>query len=172
MAYSMTRSPARLCLRSREGKLCYYGRLEYDFLAFFCALLPTSLSRYVYSIIFVFLRLCSSHQLLYTLTKYVNVKTITTTTNNMCSQVRHPYMRHKGYVRIHLFRSMIQVNLYLYIPLHSLHTRTYIVYIQQCGARWYEPVIPVAPVSFRAHITTKLHELKTVLDEGRSRWRT
>ena len=48
--------------------------------------LPTDsiyLPRYVYGIIFVFLRLCSSHQQLYTLTKYVrsNVKTTTTTTN-------------------------------------------------------------------------------------------
>ena len=33
LAYSVTRSPARLC--SRDGKLCYYGRLEYDFLTFF-----------------------------------------------------------------------------------------------------------------------------------------
>ena len=41
MAYSVIRSPARLC--SRDGKFCYYGRLEYDFLAFCCALLPTFL---------------------------------------------------------------------------------------------------------------------------------
>ena len=39
MADSATRPPARLC--SRDGKLCYYGLLEYDFLAF--VLLPTSL---------------------------------------------------------------------------------------------------------------------------------
>ena len=32
MADRVTRSPARLC--SRDGKLCYYGRLEYGFLAF------------------------------------------------------------------------------------------------------------------------------------------
>ena len=61
----MTRSPARLC--SRDGKLCYYGRLEYDFLAFVpCFLLflfYASFSRYVY--LRVFLRLCSS------LSKYV-----------------------------------------------------------------------------------------------------
>ena len=81
---------------------------------------PTTfyLSRYVYSIIFVFLRLCSSHQLLYTLTKHVNLKA---TTNNICSQVRHTYIRNKGYVRIHLFRSMLQVNLYLYIRYILVH---------------------------------------------------
>ena len=49
MTDNMTRSPARLC--SRDGKLCYYGRLEYDFLAFVpCFLLflwSPSLSRYV-----------------------------------------------------------------------------------------------------------------------------
>ena len=33
----MTRSRARLC--SRDGKVRYHGRLEYDFLIF-CALLP------------------------------------------------------------------------------------------------------------------------------------
>ena len=32
---------ADLC--SRDGKLCCYGRLEYDFLAFSCAWLPTFL---------------------------------------------------------------------------------------------------------------------------------
>ena len=48
MAYSVTRSPGRLC--SRDGKLCCYGRLEYDFFAFVpCFLLSlfSSLSRYV-----------------------------------------------------------------------------------------------------------------------------
>ena len=42
MTYSVTRSPARRCLCSRDGKVCYYGRLEYDLLAFFvsCFLLP------------------------------------------------------------------------------------------------------------------------------------
>ena len=34
----------------------------------------------------------------------------------------------------------------------------------------YEPVIPVAPVSLRGHVKTKLHELKTVLDAGRGGW--
>ena len=33
LAEGVTRSPARLC--SRGGKLCYYVRLEYDFLVFF-----------------------------------------------------------------------------------------------------------------------------------------
>ena len=46
----VTSSPARLC--SRDGKIYYYGRLEYDFLAFVpCFLLfvcSPSLSRYVY----------------------------------------------------------------------------------------------------------------------------
>ena len=57
---SVTRFPARLC--GRDGKLCYYRRLEYDFLAFF-ALLPSflvsypSLSRY-----FSLLRVASSVQ--------------------------------------------------------------------------------------------------------------
>ena len=40
-----------------------------------------------------------------------------------------------------------------------------------CGTRWYGSVIPVAPVSFRAQITTKLYELKTALDARRGRWR-
>ena len=35
------RSPARLC--SRDGKLFYYRRVEYDFLAFFLPLLPSFL---------------------------------------------------------------------------------------------------------------------------------
>ena len=52
MAYSITRSPARLC--RRDGKLCFYGRLEYHFLAFVpCLLLfsfSPSFSRYVYLI--------------------------------------------------------------------------------------------------------------------------
>ena len=32
MADGVTRSPARFC--SRDGNICYCGRLEYDFLAF------------------------------------------------------------------------------------------------------------------------------------------
>ena len=42
MAYGVTRSPARLFICSGDGKLCYYGGLEYDFLAFFlpCFLHP------------------------------------------------------------------------------------------------------------------------------------
>ena len=40
-----------------------------------------------------------------------------------------------------------------------------------CGTRWYGSVIPVAPVSFRAQITTKLYELKTALDARRAQWR-
>ena len=50
MADGVTRSPARLC--SRDGKICYYRRLEYAFFAFVpCFLLVISypaLSRYVY----------------------------------------------------------------------------------------------------------------------------
>ena len=43
MADGVTRSPARLC--SRDGKIYYYGRLEYDFLAFVpCLLRSTSVS--------------------------------------------------------------------------------------------------------------------------------
>ena len=30
---------------------------------------------------------------------------------------------------------------------------------------WYEPVFQVAPVTVREHITTKLHDHKTALDE-------
>ena len=64
----------------------------------------------------------------------------------------------------------LQVNLYLYIPLHTIYSRTYIVQIQQCGTRWFEPVIPVTPGAIEGHITTKLHELKTALDAGRGGW--
>ena len=46
---SVTKSPPRLC--SRDGKVCYYGRLEYDFLAlvpcFLLLLVFPSLPRYV-----------------------------------------------------------------------------------------------------------------------------
>ena len=35
----------------------------------------------------------------------------------------------------------------------------------------YQAVIAVTPVAIRAHITTKPHELKTVLDAGRGGWR-
>ena len=49
MADRVARSPARL--RSRDGKLCYYRRLEYDFLVFcltsFFSSFPPPLSRYV-----------------------------------------------------------------------------------------------------------------------------
>ena len=49
MTDNMTRSPARLC--SRDGKLCYYGRLEYEFLAllpcFLLFIFSPSLSRRV-----------------------------------------------------------------------------------------------------------------------------
>ena len=58
--------------------------------------------------------------------------------------------------------------MYLNIPLHALYARTYIVHM--CGTG-YEPAIPVAHVSFTAHITTKLHELKTALDPSRGQWR-
>ena len=64
MADGRTRSPARLC--SRDGKICYYGRLEYDFLAFvlasyFSYLLLPYLGMFIF---FMFLRPCSSHLLL------------------------------------------------------------------------------------------------------------
>ena len=49
-AYGVTWSPAQYC--SRDEKLCNYGRLEYDFLAFVHCFLLSSfspcLSRYVY----------------------------------------------------------------------------------------------------------------------------
>ena len=69
MTYNVTRSPARLW--SRDGKLSYYGRLEYDFLVFVpCFLLLSfspSLFRYVY-----LLRVPSSvQQSSATLSKYV-----------------------------------------------------------------------------------------------------
>ena len=48
--------------------------------------------------------------------------------------------------------SFLQVSLYLYISLHTLFTRTYVVHIQQHrGTRWYEPVIPVASGAIRGH---------------------
>ena len=34
MTEGVIRSPARLC--SRDGNICFYGRLEHDFLAFLC----------------------------------------------------------------------------------------------------------------------------------------
>ena len=47
-----------------------------------------------------------------------------------------PYVRHKGYVRIHIFIRMLQVNL---APLHTIYTRTYIAH----DTRWYQRVFPV-----------------------------
>ena len=58
-----------------------------------------------------------------------------------------PYVRHKGYVRIHLFIRIVQVILwYLYIhtylvPLHTLYTGTYRYIVR--GTSWYQPVMPV-----------------------------
>ena len=59
MADGVTRSPTRLC--SRDGKIGYYGRLEYDFLAFvpyFSVQQSSStLSKYIfYGTCFFFLR--------------------------------------------------------------------------------------------------------------------
>ena len=49
MANNVTKPSARLC--SRDGKLCYYGRLEYEFLAllpcFLLFIFSPSLSRRV-----------------------------------------------------------------------------------------------------------------------------
>ena len=59
-----------------------------------------------------------------------------------------PYVRHKGYVRIHILISILQVNLWhQYIPyiivLRSIYTvLSYIVR----GTRWYQPVNPVTAV--------------------------
>ena len=63
MADRVTRSPARLC--SRDGKLCFYGRLEYDFVAFFpCFQVVLFLLPYPgMFLIFVLLRPCSIHLL-------------------------------------------------------------------------------------------------------------
>ena len=155
----------------QRRKLCYYRRLEYDFLAFFCALLPTSLFRHVHSTIFVFLRLCSSHQLLYTLTKYVNVKTTKTTTNNVYSQARHTY------VCIHVTKDTFAF-IYSDICYRSTctSTSTFAIYSHiyahiKCGTRRHGSVIAVAPVVVRAHTTTKPHELKTALDAVRGGWK-
>ena len=69
MADGVAMSPSRLS--SRDGKICYSKRrLEYDFLACFCALLPTCRFSFFFSlffflhrgmfIFFVSLRLCSN----------------------------------------------------------------------------------------------------------------
>ena len=63
MADGATRSPARLC--SRDGKVCYDGRLEFDFLSF-VPCFPLFILPYPGMFIFAFLRLCSSHLLLLT----------------------------------------------------------------------------------------------------------
>ena len=60
VADRVTRSPTRLC--SRDGKLCYYRRLEYDF-CFFALLASFVLFLLPYPgmFLFVLLRPCSSH---------------------------------------------------------------------------------------------------------------
>ena len=62
--WQVARFPARLC--SRDGKLCYYRRLEYDFLGVFClASYFSSLLHYPgVFLLLVLLRLSSSHRLL------------------------------------------------------------------------------------------------------------
>ena len=81
VADSVARSPSRLY--SRDGKtLLLWRRLEYDFLACFCALLPTFRFSFFFSflfiscipvcfIFFVSLRLCSSHLLLSASTYFI-----------------------------------------------------------------------------------------------------
>ena len=69
MADGVTRSPARLC--SRDGKICYYGRLEYDFSAF-VPCFPLVLFSPAFSWFIYLLRVCSSvQQPSATLSKYV-----------------------------------------------------------------------------------------------------
>ena len=77
MPDGVTRFPARLC--SRDGKIGYYERLEYDFLlAYFCALLPTFLilSCLIPVCFILFLRLCSSSHLLLSASAYFIVRVL------------------------------------------------------------------------------------------------
>ena len=68
IAYSVTSFPVWIC--SRDGRLCRYGRLEYDLLA--CFVLLIFLAFYVSHFLlaypinflfFLFVRLCGSHRL-------------------------------------------------------------------------------------------------------------
>ena len=65
MAYGVTKPPARLS--RRNGLLCYYGRLEYDFLTYVLCL-ASYFSHFLLifhdMFIFMFLRLCNNHLLL------------------------------------------------------------------------------------------------------------
>ena len=173
MTYSVTRSPARL--RSRDGNFCYYGdALSTIFLLFCCALLPT-FSHFLLRcpgmfIFFVFLRLCSSRHLsLLSPSTHSYVKTttaITTTTNDISSQVRHTYVTKGTYAFI-----------YSTYGTREPGTCTYHIYSYIHGA-WYE-LVPACNSSFgwnfslltRGHITTKLHELNIALDVSKGEWR-
>ena len=73
-----------------------------------------------------------------------------------------------------------QVMLWLYIPYILVHicccalvySAWYVHVVPGTTSLLsYQPVIPVTPGAIRGHITTKLHELKTVLDAGRGGWR-
>ena len=155
------RSPARLCLCSRDGKLCYYGRLEYDFLSFFCALLPTSLSRYVFTVSSSCSFVCAAVISYYILSP----STLTWRQQPIIFAPRYAtriYVTKDTYASIYsdlCYKWTCTSTYAIYSYIYSTHTAVWY--------RWYEPAIPVAPVSFRGHITTKLHELKTVLDAGR-----
>ena len=91
------------------------------FLVFFCALLPTcclfslSLSRYVYRVSSSCSFICAAVAICYYSHKVCNdVKTTTTTTNNICSQVRHAYVTKGTYAFIYIF-------IYTYlVPLHTI----------------------------------------------------
>ena len=80
----------------------------------------------------------------------------------MCSQVRHTYVTKAAYAVI-----------YLCVP----GTSTYHIYSCMYDA-WYE-LVPASnsasswnlSLAIRAHITTKLHEIKTALDASRGEWR-
>ena len=121
MAYSVTRSPARLC--NRDGKLCYYGHLEYDFLVFFCALLPTFLI-FSFRILVCLSSLCSfvcaAFICYYSQQVRSNVKT-TATNNNISSQVRHAYVTKGTYAFIYSYV------LYTLVPVYILYYCTYIL---------------------------------------------
>ena len=74
MTGGVTRSPARL--RSRDGKISYYGRLEHDFLLM-CLAFDFSyfLLHHPDTYIFVVLRLCGSH-LLHSASRYFMVRVV------------------------------------------------------------------------------------------------
>ena len=67
----------------------------------------------------------------------------------------------------------------LWYPVDTLYSHTYVLLCSRIECLTpgttsllsYQPVIPVTPGAIEGHITTKLHELETVLDAGRGGWR-